>query len=293
MMTHPLGLLMLLAAADTSPLTAEMHQDFRGKKFNDQLFRLEDGNLGKYVKAEDAGLRLSLPPRSGVKKPVGIQFRFQLRGDFHISVAYELLKTDQPQPGSNHGLTAYLMVDSPTKDGITFGCTHQEKERAVYGLRHMIADEKGKRRLKEFQSFPAEAKNLTGMLRLVRTGSLLTVSVADGNTSNFRDLSHLNIGTEPVTVLRIAADPGNAAAGVDARVLDVRVRAQELTKPGTPAPGGGRRWILWGLVGAIAILVIAFLAIRFWAAKRRAVQELERQASEARKKKLPTQKGKT
>jgi hypothetical protein len=263
----------------------EIQQDFRGKQFNDQTFRFEGPNAANFIKREADGLRITLPGDGGPKKPVGFVLRDVLQGDFNLSVAYNLLEADRPTKGYGVGISAYLMLNSPSKDGINFGIFNKEKDGYVFALSHMAKNEKGGRGLKGSKTAPATPAALTGNLRLIRKGPLLTVSASEGNSPQLLDIGQLQIGTEDVGMVRIAADQGNADSQVDVRITNFRLTADRLkstssaavaalsepanpsTLIGTPAPESAS-WY-WPVLGGAAVLVVVAFSLGLWLATRK------------------------
>jgi hypothetical protein len=253
---------------------AEMRQDFRQKQFNDQVVRLEGPTPSRYVKREDAGLRISLPRADSPKKPTGFTFQFVLRRDFEVAVGYEVVKDEPPPPGKAVGITAYLMLDSAAQDGVTFGRLQRKEDSPVFTLTHMVKAEGGKRKSKRTEVFPTEKQSATGTLRVTRHGETLTLSAAPGRSEVFVDLATLDAGAEDVKLLRVAADPDGTDTPIEIRVTELRVRADELVHPkrADTRPGSGTRaLLLWGVAGGAVLVMAAVVATRIVVRRRRTV----------------------
>jgi len=251
------------------PEIIEIHYDFRGKKFDDKVFQFEGPNAAKIVKMEEEGLRITLTPEFGARKPVGIWLREWIKGDFIATVAYELLETATPPADSGLGVSLYVMLNSPVRDGINLGFFIREKEGHVFSISHMVDDKKEGRRVgKNFETFPAKSASIKGKLRVERVGSMLTQSVAEGNSSVFKQIAQLDVGPDDVRNLRFAADPGNGINFVDARITDFMIQTERMIPAGRPAelPGGiPGYWLVFGGIAAVAIL---FFGFRLWRRQR-------------------------
>lgn len=286
--------LAAVAVASAAP-AAEVHQDFRQKQFNPQFVKHVGPGASKYVQREPEGLRIALPAAGGPKGPVGVAFQSFLRGNFSATIDYEVLPAAPPPAGKMVGVTAYLMFDGPTQDGVMLGRFHQAGAPPIYRTTHMVKGEGGKRQGKWSDKTPAPPQSTTGTLRLARVGSTLTLSAAAAGSSDFKDVATLAVGPDDVQLLRVAAEPDGADTPVEVRVTDLRVRADQLLSEGearatrrTVAVGGGspsagaadaepdpgvrpvsgsRKWILWGALGGGIVLVLVGVGVR--AAKRR------------------------
>jgi hypothetical protein len=258
-------LLAALALGGSGP-PAEIHHDFRQKRFNDQVVRLEGQTPSRFVKREDAGLRISLPRPDAPKKPTGFTFQFVLRGDFEVAVGYEVLKDEPPPPGKAVGITTYLMLERPTQDGVTFGRLQRKDGPPVFTVNHMAKAEDGSRQSKRREAFPTGKQSIAGTLRVVRRGPTLTLSAAPGRSDSFADLATLDSGADDVKLVRVAADPDGTDTPLEVRVTEIRARADELVHPSqaavTRAEGGARAWLLWGGAGGVALLAAAVVAAR-------------------------------
>jgi hypothetical protein len=224
-----LGLALLLAVQNPDELAIHIYQDFRGKKYDEKLFRREGPEVAKRIKTEPAGLRITLPAEQQKPVAVGLVSTARIKGDFEISVGYQILMVGKARlavPGV--GFELYLMTDTPTKEAVAFFCIMNAEGEGKFALSRAATTKKGKR---EFQNafFPAMEK--TGTLRIARRGAEIVLSAVDGEGNEFQELQRLELGREDVKYLRLAANPGGFANALDLRVLDLRIRAQALEMP--------------------------------------------------------------
>jgi DNA-directed RNA polymerase subunit RPC12/RpoP len=133
----------------------------------------------------------------------------------------------------------------------------------------------------ELRTFPSTGA-ATGRLRLVRTGSVLAHSAAEGTANEFLFLRQHPFGADDVKAVRVGGYTGGPNAALEVRVTDLRVRADSMpgmpevpgvpeppgvpgAQPPTPKPGGK------GWLGAALVLglVLALGALGLWLLARR------------------------
>ena len=114
-----LGSALLLCVVAAPAWSEEIVHDFRGGKFDDQLFRYDGPNAEQFIKLEEQGLRITIPAGKAPKAAVGIYIRGPVRGDFTATTRYEIIQVDQPLSGWGVGVEMYLMCDNAVRDGIS------------------------------------------------------------------------------------------------------------------------------------------------------------------------------
>jgi hypothetical protein len=136
----------------------------------------------------------------------------------------------------------------------------------------MTNNEVGKRISRDAVRKPTSEKSLTGKLRVIRTGTKVTSSVAEGD-GPFEDMhpEPREIGDMEVLLFRVAAlDGGDPTAELDLRLLQFTLsgRVQEaqgktpLPVPPAPtdliSPTGSGRWVFWALALVGGLVVVLF-----------------------------------
>src|SRR4029077_20086436 len=94
--------------------------------------------------------------------------------------------------------------------------------RDVFWSGRLTTNKQGGREVKTGEHLPAGGR--LGHLRITRVGKKAVLAVAQGD-NEFRELHRVELGAEDITMLRLAANPGNGPNAVDLRLLDLRVRA--------------------------------------------------------------------
>lgn len=245
----------------------DIHHDFRTKGLDKLLFRLWGPDAAQWVTFAGEGMRVTFPENQKTSSPVGVVTQFTLKGNFELTISYEILKGDRPATGSGAGIEVYLMTDTPTQEAIGFYRVARPKEGDVYGC-HRMTTKDGKRQ-NLGRRFATAAKS--GKLRLTRTGPEVIFWAAEGADADFRELHRAQLGDEDVKGIYLRGYRNEAQTALDVLFKDFRVRAVELprapgevAKPSTPeaAPRGRALWILSALVGGGLILGGAWAWLR-------------------------------
>jgi hypothetical protein len=238
----------LIAAVASIALAAQFEFQFQQDVAQQPALRLYGPNVRQVAKTDSQGLRLNLPAGRSDRGAVGVESRFQIRGDFEITLGYELLSVPEPAPADGAGVSLWLKFDTPTPNRASL--TRLKKgENDVFGASRITVGPKG-HDLYQTKNIPA--KSTQGKLRLVRTGPTLHFLVTDG-TREFREFHSTEVGTEDVTSLRALCQTAGKPAAADVRLIDWTIRAEELPNPSVvQAPeASGWKWVLIGVGGAL------------------------------------------
>ncbi len=244
-------LLWALGAALVTPAD-EVKQSFPGRPPDARLFRTTGPDAARAIRAEPAGLRITLTPDHGRKPAVGLAARAGVRGDFEITLAFDVLKVDKPTGGTGAGVSLWVTMVSPTKEAATIARLVKPTGEAVFVAHRATTPVGGQRR---HGGTHAATEATSGKLRLVRTGPTLTYLVAEGDGGAFRELYQTELGTADLDMVRFAADNGGSPTAVDVRLKGVTIRADEFgaARP-VPKPV---RWPGWVAAGLAALLLAA------------------------------------
>jgi hypothetical protein len=226
----------------------EFYQDFRGgASIHPVLVRFGAGSAGM-IQQEAEGLRLTLPANHKGGAAVGVAPRFHLSGDFEITLGYEILSAGEPSDGLGAGVKIWGKFGSEDFQAMTVAHVIRPKE--GNGFVSILAHEKGGKRVFKRKARATDVKK--GRLRLARTGSELSFLVAEGEDETFEELQRVTVGTSDVASLRIPASAPNDPSELSIRLLDLRIRADDL-----PATGRKER-AAWGWV-VVWVLVIGVI----------------------------------
>ncbi len=227
---------------------------------------------GEFVHLEPEGLRITLPPGGENKmQSIGAGSVFGLKGDFEITLRFEILKDPDPADVGKAGtrLTLQLSLDTPLAGTPNEEAASLSRTMATRGFSAWIRNRHSPAPLQTALPIPAT----TGRLRLVRSGEDLFYLVSVGPDQPFQLLAKYRFGTEDVRKILIYGTTGGEKAWFDLRVSDLLIRADAiLAAPGEPAaaaapPGkSGRGWLLATLL--VMLMTAALLTLGLLMRKR-------------------------
>jgi phage FluMu protein Com len=258
----------------------EFYQDFRGGRSLNSSLKLIGPDVDAVTKQEDLGLRITLPKDRAVNGGVAVMTLFSLAGDFEVTGSYELLSADQPAKGYGVGVSLNLETNEARDKFAKVARAMRVKDGSVYVTEYWRNEPP-----KDYKTFSVKTEARAGKLRLVRAGSKICFLVADGAGNDFREIKQQEFGTDDIADVRfVVADSGSPGNAVDARLIDLKIRASKLSPDpvaaGGPAADGpvksaDRGWLVAALLIGAAIIVFvsgaAAAAIFLWR-RRRAVQ---------------------
>jgi hypothetical protein len=271
-------IVLVVAWLPSALLAQDLNVDFRNKKVDEKDLTFEGPDFGNYVKLEDEGLRWRYDGKSPTK-PIGVRWNMRLQGDFTAVAHYEIFKVGQPNKGNGVGIELYVVFATPgtPRDAIAFGRLVTPAG-PLHAYNYMTNNEAGKRTSRDAVRRPTTEKSHIGKLRVIRKGTKVTSSVAEGD-GPFEDMhpEPREIGDMDVLMFRVSAlDGGDPTAELDLRLLQFTLtgRVQEaqgktpLAVPPAPtdliSPTGSGRWVFW-VLALVAVLVIGAFGVIFLA----------------------------
>lgn len=208
------------------------------------------------VRSSPEGLRISIPDEGIKQKETGVLVPFTLRGDFEVSVAYEVLDVGD---GWGASVEIYLATNAPTKEALGFNRVAIRDGPGNYFVTRLTTDPEGKRvdLAGDFErTTQVRPAGSSGQLRLARVGAIALLSARDAG-GELRELFQVPLGTEDVARLRVGVNPRRIKP-VDVRLLNLKVVGTSLSGP--EAPPTRRLW-LWF---ATALFTLAAVAAGLW-----------------------------
>src|SRR5262249_37398053 len=233
--------------------------------------RLYGNDAETYMKADANGLRVTIPAEREHHDAVGVEAPVRLRGDFEITVDYELFALSDRPPPAGVGLIMELLIDAPTVYSITVSRTRKPGG-PQFGANMIVPGPGGKMQFKNHRSIPA--KEATGRLRLARTGAKVSFQAADGR-GGFRTLQVSGAGTDEVQAVRVQCYTGWTKGSLDLRVANLEIRAGQIpdrsavradaTPTNAPAPTKpARRVLATALALALVVTVCILVVLGLW-----------------------------
>jgi hypothetical protein len=222
MVTLGMGLLpepVAGAEAVPSGLKARFHQDLRTADLNNPNLK----PIGERVRHEAAGARVTLPAGAGQLATTGLATTFTVHGDFEITLAYEVLKADRPTTGYGVGVSIYAAINTDTSDAASLARRVMPMGGAVFMSDRMTGDGDANHKV---TTRPSTAS--AGRLRLRRVGSKLHFLLSEENRPEFEQVDEVEFGTADLRWLQFGGDAGGSESGLDLRLLDLSVAAEDL-----------------------------------------------------------------
>ncbi len=217
-----------------SPSGTEIYHDFRNQKSLDGNFKLYGADAANRVKSEPEGLRITLPGKTKSPDGLGVIARIPVKGNFEITLGYEILQMDKPKDLWGNGFELYIETKTPTKESMGLNRIMRPTGADVYFSSRMRTNvQGGHERIERGTDIPAAGKS--GQLRITRDGSKTVMSATENGGAEAQVLYRYDLGTEDIALIRLAAIPGNTAFVVDLRLIDLRVK--ELSNAASVDPG--------------------------------------------------------
>jgi hypothetical protein len=202
----------------------DFRHDFRKELVPNNKFVHVGSDAAKIVKTEPDGLRITLPTDE-VADAIGVRADFAIKGDFDVTVNYELIKSVNPAINST-GFDIYLVTESSDREALTFKRSIRPNGQDVYVCNRLTTIDG--RREDIFKGQPtAPAKGKSGYLRIVRVGPKVVLSVQEENANSFRVVHRVSLGEEDVKLVRLSASSFAPGTPFDVRFRDIRIRCAE------------------------------------------------------------------
>jgi WD40 repeat protein len=217
----PKALWMQAALPPEQPTAPGFYVDFRNSRPVPASMKATGVDEYAVIKPEDEGLRITLPANRKRTDMVGVSMDCDVKGNFEITVGYDLLRANQPMKGHGVGLELYITTATQRPEGLGFYRMARVKEGDVYLSTRMTTSKDG---AKQYKHEVSPTSSRSGQLRLTRDGENVAFWVAEGPMGAFRKLFVNHVGPEDLKSIRIAAFPGWEPNVVDLRIKDLRIR---------------------------------------------------------------------
>jgi hypothetical protein len=214
-------------------------------------------SVTKAIEFEPQGLHFFLS--TDTRKPVqtGLASTFAVTGDFEISAAYEWTPVEVPKGG--YGVSCGIAIDTDTRTVALARGNFQGKGGGYVVTRAGIVD--GKKKYDNDPVMPTQAKR--GQLVLRREKKEVICLTAD-DAGELTERCRIPFTTESVRKVRFFADPGSAPTNLDARLSQIRIRAEEITHDIPLSEASNWGWLL-GATGFVLLAAITLVLVhRVW-----------------------------
>lgn len=212
-----------LAAQEPDKEPWKYHEPFRGNPHQAKDFTRLGTDAAQCVKYEDQGLRITLP--AGKSRPTtGVGTTFGLKGDFDVSVRYEILHEPEPADAgqSNTGTRISLTVklDETYEAAIRRKITPEQPVHILTWRR--MRPPGATKDLNNGAIFPVKEKS--GRLRLERRGTELSYYHSDGDME-FKLLTTFPFVADDIQSIQRFGETSGPKAALDARFSDLHITA--------------------------------------------------------------------
>ncbi len=211
----------------------------------------------KAIVREGRAIRFHLPP---LKDPghSGLYSYVALAGDFEITASYTWAGVPVPKVG--YGASCGIAVDTKGPAGsVALARATLPAQSAGYIVTRAVQGPSGM----TYDTTHTPTKAMSGRLALRREKKELVCLAGDGDKSDLVELCRLPFTDATVREVRIYADPGGSETGLDARIFNFRVVAEEITG-GIPERDKYRGLGWWPWIAAVVLGGGAWLGWRRW-----------------------------
>ncbi len=184
----------------------------------------------------------------GRRYGVGLESGFGVKGDFELTLRYEILQEPDARENGDGatGLTLRVDLENPTGDMASLSRSVRPNDGTRFSTYQRSP---GKDQLKVF---PAKVKS--GQLRLVRTGAVLSHYVAEFPNDDFVFLYEHPFSDADLRRICVLGTTGGPKTSLDVSVTDFLIRADSILGAPAPAAEAESGSLGWWLVGVLALL---------------------------------------
>jgi serine protease Do len=229
-----IGCLMVtsLVAGPNEPVVPQVfHQDFRSGDYDPEvLFPAGQAEIFRDAK----GLAMSFPAgEAKARQDTSLSPFFSLRGDFEVTVSFEILQAERPKTGDGVGVSLFIGNQPKYYASAAVALAHRllPDGKTVYTADRLKRVE-GKW-THQRRSFPTTAS--AGKLRLERRGTLIRFGVSEGAAAEFSTLFQMEWDRADMHGINVTASTDGSASGLELRLRDLTVRAESLPGLSDPA----------------------------------------------------------
>jgi hypothetical protein len=211
-----------LAAQEAGKEPWKYHEPFQGPPKTAKDFQLLGYEAAQRVKYENEGVRITLPAGK-THPPTGVATTFGIKGDFDVSVRYEIFQEPDPADSglSNTGtrISLTLKLDERSEAAMRRKIT---PEQPVHILAWRTIRPAGEtKQLQKGVNFPVMQKS--GRLRMQRNGTELSYHLAEGDDKEFKMLTTFSFVADDIQMIQLFGHTTDAKAALDARFTDLNI----------------------------------------------------------------------
>ena len=202
---------------------------------------------------DESGLRITLPRTRHQLGAVGVRTMFAARGDFEITVQYEVLQAEKPASGWGAGVM--MSLEAASQESARIGRAVDADDKQVFkwdrGNKKQTDDEAD-------ATNQIPSKQAVGNLRFERKGSILRYYVAEGKDSSFTLVHEEEFGSANIDTFRVVATTDDQPRSIDVRLINFDVKADQLLNRASSVSARGWSWPLLAGLGLAVVLGLGF-----------------------------------
>jgi serine/threonine protein kinase len=185
------------------------------------------------IKTDPQGLRFTLPAGRADPGIIGVRLTRRLRGDFDITVGFEILAIGAPLPQYGSGVVLRVWYDVAS-DLSSVVARMRRPYGEIFAAHRVIRErDDGEEKYLNTKEWPATQR--AGKLQLVRTGSQVRHLVSEGE--QFREIQTLSMGSADVRDLHVFLTTIQAPILMDVRLTALDIRADSIEKDAVGTTG--------------------------------------------------------
>jgi hypothetical protein len=204
----------------------------------DQLTRLSlfGPSVEAIARTSDRGLDFTVPAGRANTGNLGVEWQGRLRGDFDVSVGYELIAVGEPLPQYGAGVSLRIWYEGPvTLSTVLTRSKRPEGERMV--AQQTRKEGEVKEQYLNTRFIPATGPR--GRLRMARAGSRVRFLAAEAG--DYREIQALEIGSDDVHRVQLICTTHYTPIALEACFTDLDIRADRILPSWIePEPRPGR-----------------------------------------------------
>jgi hypothetical protein len=258
----------------------EIVQPFKGVPEQGPSWDVFGPDAEECVRFEPAGLRITLPRGFPEPRPyTGLSTAIEVKGDFEVTVHFEILPQPAAENAGNQQSRFTLEALLGEQGAINLSRSFEKDGQQFFGAWFSLRDEATGKERSQWKGTPTQA--LSGRLRLVRKGTVVSYYVAEEAQSNFTLIQEFSWSAEPLEELRLYGRTESPEGSLDVRITDFQLRAAAL--PGLsakPTPSSaGRGSMAKGMILVLGITLATLSGVWFLVRRRRERKNRSGQAS--------------
>jgi hypothetical protein len=215
------------------------------------------------VRFEPEGLRITLQGHPNDGPGTGVGTHLAVKGDFEITVSFEILKEPEPEETTGNGTRFAVMINMPERCVARINRGVHADGGTEFWAFSIVWDKVADREQRR-NSNSKQTVTKTGRLRIVRSSSDLTFYGAEGANDFTLVGERKGFGAQDLDNVALVGQVVGPKAALDVRFTDLRIRAESL--PQAPVISVQKvvekGWLAVGLV--LAMLITLTLCLGVW-----------------------------